>query len=199
MSTPHFKSKVFRPIRTNVVAFLLIVLNIAYGRKWVKYTFLRQSSGFRWFWSSSTIQLTWNTLTNRLFVTYAVFPPPERQQRSVGSPAALCGAMWPGWELEDTYLMWGSADCIVSTGPRSAELGNFRDTICLKQIEMAYSLHSESLQSVQPLVAGQKENERKVIDPFTPYWLHLRRVNDNGLEADALPAYFPFIYWWTSL
>ena len=29
--------------------------------------------------------------------------------------------------------MWGSADCIVSMGPGTAELGNIRDTNCLKQ------------------------------------------------------------------
>lgn len=64
---------------------------------------------------------------HRVFATWAA------QHQRVGGPAALCGAVWPGWELEDTYLMWGSADCIVSTGRGTTVLGSFRDTKCLKQ------------------------------------------------------------------
>ena len=127
------------PGLNNICNKIYICDNLLVANQWIP-IFLEQ----RYNWADL------NHFTNRLFVTYAVFPPPEQQQeQSLGSPAALCGAVWPGWELEDTYLMWGSADCIVSKGPGSAVLGNFRDSICFKKIEMAYSPHSESLRSVR--------------------------------------------------
>lgn len=113
---------------------------------------------FRSIWSRGTIWLTWNILTNRLFVTYAVFPPPE----TLGSPAALCSAMWPGWELEDTYLMWGSADCIVSTGPGTAEPGNFRDTKCLKQSAGGDGLLLLFTQSPLSFASGHRPEGKKL-------------------------------------
>ena len=65
--------------------------------------------------------------------TCTALSPPEQQHQSLGSRAALCGAMWPGWKLEDTYLMWASADCIVSMGPGNSVSRNFRDTKCFQR------------------------------------------------------------------